>query len=91
MNQTIFERKGFEWDVGVHYVGDVHKEHSAIKKLLNYTTDGSLKWAHMGKSYDRVIFPSHDISFKTGKENLINELKQVFKQRKQKEFSITFA
>jgi len=73
-----FKRKGYEWDVGVHYVGDVHKEYGTSKKLFDYTTDGSLKWAHMGESYDRIIFPDKSVTFKTGKQNLEKELIKAF-------------
>ena len=28
----IFKRKGYEWDVGIHYIGEVQKENSALRK-----------------------------------------------------------
>ncbi|MBK7149868.1 MAG: NAD(P)-binding protein [Bacteroidetes bacterium] len=36
----VFTRKEYEWDVGVHYVGDVHRETTELHKMFNYITDG---------------------------------------------------
>ena len=33
----IFKRKGFEWDVGIHYIGDMQRPESAMKKLFDYS------------------------------------------------------
>ncbi|MFT7419490.1 MAG: all-trans-retinol 13,14-reductase, partial [Arcticibacterium sp.] len=51
----VFKRKGFEWDVGIHYIGEVQKPSSVIKKLFDYITEGELKWADMGDVYDKII------------------------------------
>ena len=32
----IFKRKGYEWDVGIHYIGEVQRENSILKKLFEY-------------------------------------------------------
>ena len=39
----VFKRKGFEWDVGIHYIGEVQRESSVIKKLFDYITDAKLQ------------------------------------------------
>ena len=31
----IFKRKGYEWDVGIHYIGDVERSNSSIKKMFD--------------------------------------------------------
>ena len=51
----VFKRKGFEWDVGIHYIGEMQRETSILKKLFDYITDGKLKWADMGEVYDRIV------------------------------------
>ena len=28
----VFKRKGYEWDVGIHYVGEVQRKNSILKK-----------------------------------------------------------
>jgi len=44
----VFKRNKYEWDVGVHYVGDVHREHTELHKMFNYITGGKMKWEDMG-------------------------------------------
>jgi all-trans-retinol 13,14-reductase len=51
-----FKRPGYEWDVGVHAVGEVTL-HSALGRLLHHLTDGRLKWASLGPVYDEFYFP----------------------------------
>lgn len=49
-----FKRPGFEWDVGVHYIGSVHPK-TLLGKFLGLITDGTLEWEDMGDVYDRII------------------------------------
>ena len=42
-----FHRPGFEWDVGVHYVGQVHKPGSPAHALFEYLAEGRLAWNAM--------------------------------------------
>ncbi|MCV6637719.1 FAD-dependent oxidoreductase, partial [Candidatus Albibeggiatoa sp. nov. NOAA] len=39
-----YEREGYEWDVGVHYIGEVHKP-STMKRMFDVLSNGRLKWA----------------------------------------------
>src|SRR5580698_3391281 len=52
----VFTRRGYEWDVGLHYVGEVHRPHTDVSRMFNYITDGSLKWAEMDEVYDKMFF-----------------------------------
>ena len=64
-----FKRKnGFQWDVGVHYVGNMDKEGSLIK-MFNFLTDSKLEWESMGDVYDVVHIGDKKYEFKAGKEN----------------------
>ena len=49
-----FKRKSFEWDVGVHYIGAVHREWSVERKTFDYVSNEKLKWAFMDSPYDRA-------------------------------------
>ena len=42
-----FTRPGYEWDVGVHYVGQVG-DRGRLKPIYDYLTDGKLAWASVG-------------------------------------------
>ncbi len=52
----VFRRKGYEWDVGVHIVGEM-TDRSMTGRLLKNLTDGSLEWKAVGPVYDRFYFP----------------------------------
>jgi all-trans-retinol 13,14-reductase len=74
----VFKRPGYEWDVGIHYVGDMGNERSFSRKLSDYLTDGNLNWADMGDVYDRVVIGSETYDFPKGRENLQNMLHSRF-------------
>ena len=73
-----FKRKGWEWDVGVHYVGEVHRERSVLGQLFDYLTDGELKWEGMGEVYDRIMFGDEEFPFYAGVENFKQGLREKF-------------
>ena len=41
----VFKRKGYEWDVGLHYIGEVHQEQSMARKMFDYVSNGQSEWA----------------------------------------------
>jgi hypothetical protein len=45
----VFRRPGYEWDVCVHYVGDVQPG-GLLRTLFDEITDGHLAWADMARS-----------------------------------------
>lgn len=51
-----FERDGFKWDVGIHYVGDMSAG-SFGRSLFDYITDAQVQWRRMAEPYDKVVFP----------------------------------
>ena len=73
-----YSRKGYEWDVGVHYIGDVHKEYSPLRKMYDLITDGELKWAYMDEVYDRIIFPDKEYKFRASEEKFKSEILKDF-------------
>jgi len=72
-----YEREGYEWDVGVHYVGEVHKP-STLRRVFDVISEGRLKWAAMDDEYDRVIIDKEEYGFVAGRDNFSNMLKQRF-------------
>src|SRR5690554_284474 len=50
-----YDRNGYEWDVGVHYIGDMGSGRTLGKRLFDHITDGQLKWAPMAPHYDRIF------------------------------------
>jgi all-trans-retinol 13,14-reductase len=51
-----FRRHGYEFDVGLHAVGEAGKTHD-VGRLLDYLTAGQLEWAPIGPIYDGFDFP----------------------------------
>lgn len=51
-----FKRPHYEWDVGVHAVGEVTR-HSMTGRLLHHLTHGRLEWASLGSVYDEFYYP----------------------------------
>jgi all-trans-retinol 13,14-reductase len=75
-----YEREGFEWDVGVHYIGEVHKPHNQMRRLFDVISDGQLQWAPMDPCYDRIVIGGRRYDFIAGRDNFAAELKKHFPQ-----------
>ena len=63
-----YEREGYEWDVGVHYIGEVHKPWSAIRRIFDVISDGKLEWAPMDARYDRIVIGEQTYDYVAGRE-----------------------
>ena len=77
-----YEREGYEWDVGVHYIGEVHKP-STMKRMFDVISEGRLKWAPMDPVYDKIILGDKEFNFVAGRDNFIDELSKHFPQERQ--------
>lgn len=49
----VFVEKGFEFDVGIHYIGEM-REGTASRTLVDQLTDGRLQWEPLDDIYDTV-------------------------------------
>ena len=74
----IFKRKGYEWDVGIHYVGGMEKENSILKNIFDYITEEQLKWADMGEVYDRIVIGDKTYDFVKGVGNWTDKMLSYF-------------
>ncbi|NCF74318.1 MAG: FAD-dependent oxidoreductase [Gammaproteobacteria bacterium] len=72
-----YERNGYEWDVGVHYIGDVGAK-TRTRKMFDYLSDGKLKWAPMDEEYDRFYIGEKVFCAKAGKQQFRDNLVQQF-------------
>lgn len=79
----IFKRKGYEWDVGIHYIGEVGRPNSAVKKIFDFVTNGALKWADMGEVYDRIIIGGKSYDFVKGVSNFKAKLTEYFPEEEE--------
>jgi all-trans-retinol 13,14-reductase len=76
-----FTRKNYEWDTGVHYIGEVHNQNHPLRMLFDYLSGHNLKWNKMDEEYDRLIFPDKEYSFISGRDNLSEKLMQDFSKK----------
>jgi all-trans-retinol 13,14-reductase len=73
-----FHRPGYEWDVGVHYVGDVHREGSMLRRAFDHLTDGELAWADLGAVYDTIVIGEDRYQFEAGRERFRARMHDYF-------------
>ena len=77
----IFKRNGYEWDVGIHYIGEVQRPNSAIRRMFDYISDGKLQWADMGGSMTGSSLVK-EYEFVKGVENFKEKLIGYFPEEK---------
>ncbi len=73
----VFHRPGYEWDVGVHYIGEVQPGRM-LRRVFDQITDGRLEWADMGEVYDRVILGEEQYDFIKGADRFRRSLQERF-------------
>jgi len=79
----VFKRKGYEWDVGIHYIGEVQRDNSILRKLFDYVSDSELKWADMGDVYDRIVIGNQHFDFVKGVKNFKKQMISYFPEEDQ--------
>ncbi len=73
-----FHRPGYEWDVGVHYIGQVQDPASPLRAMFDHLTGGRLKWNPMPEVYDRIRIGEREYEFVAGREKFRDRLKSYF-------------
>ena len=74
----VFKRRGYEWDVGIHYIGEVQNPNTAIRKMFDYVSNNQLEWADMGEVYDKIIIGDKTYDFVKGVENFKAQMIEYF-------------
>ncbi|MEP1741990.1 MAG: NAD(P)/FAD-dependent oxidoreductase [Kangiellaceae bacterium] len=72
-----YSREGYEWDVGVHYIGDVGYP-TMSRKLFDFISDDKLKWAAMDSNYDRIFLGEQSYDLVAGQKEFAAEMKSQF-------------
>jgi all-trans-retinol 13,14-reductase len=72
-----YERAGYEWDVGMHYIGDVGAR-TRTRLMFDFLTDGQLDWAPMDAEYDRFYIGDKVYCAKAGKQEFRDNLVAQF-------------
>jgi all-trans-retinol 13,14-reductase len=69
-----FHRPGYEWDVGVHYIGQAPQ----VRRVFDHLTEGALTWQPMPDVYDRIIIGGRTYDLVTGIERFRAQMKSYF-------------
>ncbi|XP_076851829.1 all-trans-retinol 13,14-reductase [Brachyhypopomus gauderio] len=76
-----FSEKGFEFDVGIHYIGDL-KETRPLRCILDQLTNGQLQWEPLDDPFDQVVVgpPENRRTYPiySGRQRFAQELKKRF-------------
>src|SRR5215472_18223681 len=74
----VFRRPGYEWDVGVHYIGRVNSPREQIRAAFDNLSEGRLRWNPMPDVYDRIQIGDRSYDFPTGIERFRARMKDYF-------------
>src|SRR5512144_1846331 len=76
-NTHSYERAGYDWDVGVHYLGDMGAA-TTTRRLMDWLSQGQLAWAPMDPRYDRFFIGERTYDAVAGREAYRNHLVAQF-------------
>jgi all-trans-retinol 13,14-reductase len=74
----VFKRPGCEWDVGLHYVGQLYDKNEPLAALFDYVTQGGVAWTPMDAVYDRMLCRGESFDFVAGREPFVAEFQRNF-------------
>ncbi|XP_066520715.1 inactive all-trans-retinol 13,14-reductase-like [Hoplias malabaricus] len=76
-----FTEKGFEFDVGVHYLGQLH-ENSLFRVVMDQITEGQLQFVELDQHFDTVVIGTREeqrqYTLYSGKTEMEEHLKKQF-------------
>ncbi|KAG9337604.1 hypothetical protein JZ751_028456 [Albula glossodonta] len=76
-----FTEKGFEFDVGIHYIGDL-LNHKPFRCMLDQMTNGQLQWVPLENPFDKVVLGPPEnrrvYPIYSGRDRFPEELKKCF-------------
>lgn len=71
-----FHRPGYEWDVGLHYIGQMHDERSTVRRAFDHITAARVQWQPMPEIYDRFIIEGRTFDYAAGLERFREGLRK---------------
>jgi all-trans-retinol 13,14-reductase len=73
-----FKRNDYEWDVGVHYIGEVGSQKTMMNAVFDYISHKPIQWASLGSVYDKAFFGDTSYNFPAGRKELTDALIREF-------------
>lgn len=72
-----FRRHKYEWDTGVHYVGNMKPGRSS-RRFMDLVTGGAVEWRRMTDPYDHFIYPDRELAVPSGSKRYQAELAKQY-------------
>ena len=72
-NTHSYDRAGYDWDVGVHYLGDLGTK-TTTRRLFDWLSQGNLDFAPMDAHYDRFFIGDRVYDAVAGREEFRDNL-----------------
>jgi len=72
-----YDRGDYDWDVGVHYIGDMGRPTDA-RRLMDFLTEGGVDWAPMDAHFDRFFVGDRVYDAVAGREEFRQNLVDRF-------------
>lgn len=76
-----FTEQGFEFDVGIHYIGEL-LDHKPFRCVVDQLTNGQLQWDPLENPFDKVVLGPPEnrriYPIYSGKKRYVDELKKCF-------------
>lgn len=73
-----YQRDGYRWTVGLHYIGDVASPRTMTYKLFDYVTGGAVRWAPMPELFNRMVVGGREYQIPAGEARYAEALKGYF-------------
>ncbi|MDP5210342.1 NAD(P)/FAD-dependent oxidoreductase [Microbulbifer sp. 2205BS26-8] len=73
-----YDRNGYEWDVGVHYIGDVGDHPTMTRRIFDFISNHQLHWAPMDDTYDRICIGKMQCDLRAGRRAFVDTLVKDF-------------
>ncbi|MGW3634622.1 phytoene desaturase family protein [Streptomyces sp. NPDC005122] len=77
-----YTRRGWEWDVGIHYVGHLGRR-EPMRTLSDYLSEGRLRWAELGDPFDEYRMAGRTLRARVGYQAYQAALTEEFPQEEE--------
>ncbi len=73
-----YERGGYRWNIGMHYIGEVQAEHTTTWQLFDAVTGGGIEWNALPPIYNRMVIGDRTIEIPAGADAYAAALQRAF-------------
>lgn len=73
-----FSRRGYTWDVGVHYIGEVLRKSEFVRRVFDHVSEGRILWQPLPDPFEQFQFPGLTIALSAGEERWRESFRQSF-------------